>query len=159
MSLQACCVGDAGKNAVFTMTGSNSAHNVTINFLNANRSAFMPVVILADTGSDITLLSREDGERLGFSPTRSGNKFGVGGVGAGAVEFAKFTTYVRVENLKPVQIDFGVAEKYGALRDNLLGREDVLDHYNITFSKGSVTFSPRDQRAQTAMECGMCSKW
>lgn len=159
MALQACCVGDGQRNAVFTMAGGNSAHNITVNFLNASRNSYQPVRILADTGSDITLISREDGERLGFSPTKSGNKFGVGGVGAGAVEFAKFSTMIRIENLAPVQIDFGVAEKYGALRDNLLGREDILDQYNITFSRGSVTFSPRGQRASQAMECGMCNRW
>lgn len=162
MALQACCVGDAGKNAVFTMAGSGAPHFVTIAFLNSSRSAFMPVRILADSGSDITLLTREQGELLGFYPERSGNKFGVGGVGKGAVEFARFSTLVRVENHEPIQINFGVAEKYDyqdGLRDNLLGRESVLDHYNITFSSSSVTFTPRGQRAQTAMECGMCRKW
>lgn len=144
------------------MAGANAPHIVTISFLNSTRTAFIPIRILADSGSDITLLTREDGERLGFSPSRGNNKFGVGGVGAGAVEFTRFSTFVKVENHRPIQVDFGVSEKYksdGGLRDNLLGREDVLDKYDITFSKSSVTFAPRDQRASEAMECGMCRSW
>ena len=161
MSLQACCTGGTG-NAVFTMAGAGAPHFVTIGFLNKSRSAFMPLRILADSGSDITLLTRKDGELLGFYPERSMNKFGVGGVGKGAVEFSRFSTLVKVENHEPIQINFGVSDKYeyeDGLRDNLLGRESVLDHYNITFSSSSVTFTPRNQRAQTAMECGMCRRW
>ena len=138
----------SSESAVFHLGGGGGAHNISIDFLHANRRQFVPVRVLSDTGSDITLLSREDGERIGFSPTKSGNKFGVGGVGAGAVQFAKFVTFIKIERLKPIQIDFGVAEQYGALRDNLLGREDVLDQYNITFSKSSVTFT-RAMRAQS----------
>lgn len=161
MSLQGCCTGGTG-NAVFTMAGAGAPHFVTIGFLNANRNAFVPIRILADSGSDITLLTRQDGEQLGFYPERSMNKFGVGGVGKGAVEFSRFSTLVKVENHEPIQINFGVSDKYeyeDGLRDNLLGRESVLDHYNITFSSSSVTFTPRNQRAQTAMECGMCRRW
>ena len=74
MSLQGCCTGGTG-NAVFTMAGAGAPHFVTIGFLNANRNAFVPIRILADSGSDITLLTRQDGEQLGFYPERSMNKF------------------------------------------------------------------------------------
>jgi hypothetical protein len=135
------------ESAVFHLPGGGGAHNITINFLHADRSRFVPVRVLADSGSDITLLSRETGESIGFSPNMSNDKFGVGGVGAGAVQFAKFATFIKIERLQPVRIDFGVAQQPGALRDNLLGREDVLDQYNITFSKNAVTFT----RAMAAM--------
>jgi Aspartyl protease len=155
MQLGACCVADANRNAVFTMAGVSS-HKITVYFQNASKTAFLPVEILTDNGSDVTLLSREDGERLGFSPATGGENFLVGGVGAGAVPFKKFTTDVRIQNLGAKNIDFGVAQKYGGLRDNLLGREDILDNFNITLTKNSVTFSPRQERALRAMECGLC---
>lgn len=137
--------------AVFqTRAGSTEAQKININFLNSSRSAFIPVSVLADTGSDITLISREDGEKLGFSPTASGDKFGVGGVGAGAVGFAKFVTLVKIGDLNPIQINFGVAEQYGGLRDNLLGRENILSNFDITYSENQVRFVPRTQKAMAA---------
>lgn len=126
---------------------AGSAHNIQVDFLNSSRRSWQPITVLADTGSDITLIKREDGERLGFSPDKGGESFMVGGVGAGAVPFKRFATYARFQSLQPIRIDFGVAQNFGGLRDNLLGREDILDKYNITFSKSSVIFSPREIRA------------
>lgn len=137
--------------AVFsTHAGSTESQKITIGFLNASRSGFSSIQVLADTGSDITLISREDGERLGFRPSATGDKFGVGGVGAGALGFAKFTTMVKIGNLNPIQINFGVAEQYGALRDNLLGRENILSKFDVTYSENQVKFVPRGQKAMAA---------
>ena len=141
----------AEHSAVFpTSAGSTEAQKIPISFLNSSRSSFMPISVLADSGSDITLLSREDGERLGFNPDSSNDKFGVGGVGAGALGFSKFITLIKIGRLAPIQINFGVSDKRGALRDNLLGRENVLSKFDVTYRENSVTFVSRGQKAMIA---------
>jgi len=135
--------------AVFHTGGSSDAHNITIEFLNSIRSGFQKITLLADTGSDLTLIKREDGERLGFNPDKGGEGFLVGGVGAGAVPFKKFQTPVKIQNLSPTMIDFGVAINHGQLRDNLLGREDILDVYDVTYSKNMVCFTPGQRMIRT----------
>lgn len=136
-------------NAVYQLAGG--AHKISVNF-QTKAGSYMPITVLADTGSDITLISREDGERIGFAPSMGGEPFMVGGVGAGAVPFTKFATMLKFQSLQPVRVDFGVAKNYNALRDNLLGREDILDNYNVTYSKTGVIFSTRATRALHAWQ-------
>ena len=57
---------------------------------------------------------------------------------------------VKIGNLNPIQINFGVAEQYGALRDNLLGRENILSKFDVTYSENQVKFVPRGQKAMAA---------
>lgn len=140
--MKASVVGGAGgKNAVFTVHEEHQRPFVTLNFLHKNGTQWVPIKVLADTGNDTTLLSKEDGIRLGFNPdVLQGDPVGVRGVGEGTSDFEKFMTQVQIENFPPVAIPISVAAKPGQLSDNLLGREGILNRFNITYTGNSVVF-------------------
>lgn len=156
MPLQSCLCSNRteASNAVFTFSGGNST-GISVNFMNINNHSWVPVTVLGDSGSDITLLRREDGERLGMNPSVNPNTFPVGGVGAGSVMFARFETFIKIKGLPPAKIPLGIAVERDAIRDNLMGREGVLDTYNITFEKNSVTFTPREARHEAYRCCNL----
>jgi len=130
-----------GNNAVFTVHEEYQRPFVTLKFLHANKKQWVPIKLLADTGNDTTLISKEDGIRLGFNPdVMQGDPVGVRGVGEGTSDFEKFYTSVQIENFPPVNIPVSIAAKAGQLSDNLLGREGILNRFNITYTGDRVIF-------------------
>ena len=130
-----------GNNAVFTVHEEHQRPFVVLNFLHANKRQWVPIKVLADTGNDTTLLSKEDGIKLGFNPdVMVGSPVGVRGVGEGTSDYEKFMTQVQIEKFPPVAIPISVAAKAGQLDDNLLGREGILNRFNITYTGNSVVF-------------------
>lgn len=97
-----------------------------------------PVRVLIDSGNDITLLPTEIADRIGINWRQLSDGFNVKGVDPNtSVPFKTTTIPLQIGNDPPIQIPVGIGE----LRDPLLGREGVLDRYDIQFSKGSVSFN------------------
>lgn len=97
-----------------------------------------PVRMLIDSGNDITLLPTEIADRIGIPWRGLPDAFNVKGVDPNtSVPFKTTTVPLQIGNDRPIMIPVGIGE----LRDPLLGREGLLDNYDVGFSKGRVTFS------------------
>lgn len=97
-----------------------------------------PVRMLIDSGNDITLLPTEVADRIGINWRNLPDAFQVKGVDPRtSVPFKTTNVQLQIGNDRPISIPVGIGE----LRDPLLGREGLLDHYDVGFSKGRVTFS------------------
>lgn len=102
---------------------------------------FHPIKGILDTGNDITLLMPSAAQELGISPMNGQGTFNVKGIGAKPMVFTNVTLLMRVKGTQPVPIRAGAQiPQMGDdhLRDNLFGRKDLLDNFDILMSKGSI---------------------
>jgi hypothetical protein len=104
------------------------------------------VVILADTGNDVTLLRTSTSNMLGFDPINEmGQVFPVGGITGDAQPFMKIWNLIQIGNLRPTYIRMGLAEREESLMEDLLGRQDVFDSgkYSVTYDNMGVSFQEK----------------
>lgn len=96
-------------------------------------------ILCKNSGNDITLLTPDTSAELGL--TGGASTFNVKGIGNKPMIFTKTKLLMRVQNTKPVMIPAGAQIPQGDddhLRDNLFGRQGILDHFSIVMSKGSI---------------------
>jgi hypothetical protein len=96
---------------------------------------------LLDTGNDITLLTRAASTELGFSKADTKGVFKVKGIAAAPLNFYMVKTGIKIGQSTPIQANVGLQldGSTDALRDNLFGRKDILDNFDLYFSKGTVS--------------------
>ena len=102
---------------------------------------FHSVKGILDSGNDITLLTPQTSAELGLTGDQGQGTFNVKGIGAKPMVFTNVKLLMRVQDTEPVWIRSGAqipAAGDDALRDNLFGRKDILDHFDIVMSKGRI---------------------
>lgn len=102
---------------------------------------FHPIKGILDTGNDVTLLMPSAAQELGITASDQQGSFNVKGIGAKPMIFQNATLLMRVKGATPVPIRAGVQipqQGDDALRDNLFGRKDLLDYFDINISKGKI---------------------
>jgi hypothetical protein len=113
---------------------------VTINIMGRDNQ-FHPIRGILDSGNDITLLTAAATQELGLGANEGKGTFNVKGIGAKPMVFNNVRLLMQVQNTKPVWIRAGAQVPQGGddqLRDNLFGRKDILDYFDIYMSKGSI---------------------
>lgn len=104
-------------------------------------NTFHPIRGILDSGNDITLLTPNSSAELGLTRNDATGEFNVKGIGAKPMVFYNVKLLMRVQDTQPVWIRAGAqipSQGEDALRDNLFGRKDILDHFNIVMSKGRI---------------------
>lgn len=97
-----------------------------------------PTRMLWDSGNDITLINHDTADRLGIPWRQLPDGFNVKGVDpTSSVPFKTLNLPIQIGGTNPITIPVGI----GPIRDNLLGREGVLDRFDATISKNKVVFS------------------
>ena len=95
---------------------------------------------LLDTGNDVTLFTKAATQSLGFGRDRAPKAFKVRGIAAAPMNFYMVQTMMKVGNTQPIKVNIGLQLDNSAtsLRDNLFGRKDILDNFDLYFSKGKT---------------------
>lgn len=103
--------------------------------------------ILADTGNDVTLITRADAAKLGFTPEtlQGGDRFEVSGITDQPNPFVKKNLMIQIGETRPFYTDVGIPLVEGALYESLLGI-DVIDNgkFEITYTIDGVLFTQVD---------------
>lgn len=115
-------------------------------------------ICVSNTGNDITLLTKQTGSYLGFSPG-IGTPLEVSGIRPGMVShFEKIRTKIQLGDLQPIEAEIGFALEDGALQENLLGNKGILSsgRYEFHYDHDSLTILDRvnncDMTTGQAME-------
>lgn len=119
---------------------TNVKYYITIQILGGDGN-FKPVKVIADTGNDITLLTKATADYLGFNPN-FGSLLEVSGIREGMVSrFRKIQTHIQLGDLNPVLAEIGFALDRDSLQENLLGNKGILGsgHYKFIYDKDSLT--------------------
>jgi Aspartyl protease len=124
------------QNAVFSFNPSQRPW-ITVGLMGDDRM-FHPVKLMVDSGNDLTLISRETAANIGLDPRR-GSSFQVAGISQQGQEFKQLQTMLKISNFRPIPIHIGV----GDIKDDLLGREDVYENFEIIFDPDKITFRQR----------------
>ena len=96
-----------------------------------------PVRFLWDSGNDVSLINHQTADYLGINPQQIQEGFSVKGISQQAQPFGMVHLPMTIAGQTTV-VPVGV----GDVKDNLLGREGILDKYNVTINSQQVTFSP-----------------
>lgn len=96
-----------------------------------------PVRFLVDTGNDLSLINHETAQYLGIDPSQIQQGFSVKGISQQPQPFGMVNLPMTIAG-QTVTVPVGV----GQIKDNLLGREGILDKYTISMSANQITFSP-----------------
>jgi len=124
------------KSITFDISSGKRPH-IMVDILSAD-DRWVPVRLLADTGNDVTLLNEKTAQDLGLTTPEilaRAVPFKVQGIAAAPMDFMMIKRPVRMGgSTTPIEIKIGV----GPLRENLLGREDVLDKFEMTFTKSKL---------------------
>ena len=110
--------------------------------------------ILADTGNDVTLITRADAIKLGFQPeTMEGDRFEVSGITDQPNPFVKVNLMVQIGDTMPFFTEVGMPLVEGALAESLLGI-DVIDNgkFEITYTANGVNFTQVDMPLSNTIE-------
>lgn len=120
------------------LSGSGRPY-IFIDILGAD-DKFHRIRVLEDTGNDITLLNLSAAHELGFdrlSDIDQGQRFKVQGIAPTPLDFRMIKTKVSIGGIDPIDAKIG----FGNIKENLLGREDILDNFSIAFTKRKITFT------------------
>lgn len=122
---------------------------------------FHQIIILADSGNDVTLLRLSTSNMLGFDPpNENGMAFPVGGITGAPQIFTKIWNLIQIGNLRPTYVRMGLAHMEESLAEDLLGRQDIFDSgkYSIAYDNMGVTFkelhSPMDLATSSYTQVG-----
>lgn len=129
---------------------------ITIKMRNAH-GQFVPVNILADSGNDITILTKRTARSLGYDTNKMPNasSFHVKGINGDSAEFKEIMTDVILGNV-PLRIPVGLATRDQDLSDNLLGRTGVVDSgmVALAFDDDSVDIIDKRYKSMKVSICG-----
>lgn len=118
----------------------NIKYYITIQVLGGDGN-FHPVKVIADTGNDVTLLTKATADYLGLNPN-FGSLLEVSGIREGMVSrFKKIKTHIQLGDLNPIIAEIGFALDTDSLQENLLGNKGILGsgHFNFIYKKDSLT--------------------
>lgn len=96
-----------------------------------------PVRMLWDSGNDVSLINHQTADYLGINPQQIQQGFSVKGISQQPQPFGMVHLPITLAGQTTV-VPVGI----GDVKDNLLGREGVLDSFNVTMNNQQVTFSP-----------------
>ena len=101
-----------------------------------------PVTYLIDSGNDISILTRQTANRLGFNPDVEGELFFVKGIAGPGQKFKKMINVIKIGDLTPMKVRMGMAVEAQSLSENLLGRQDIFDsgRLEIIYDEDSIEF-------------------
>jgi hypothetical protein len=119
---------------------NSSRPYITVNIQGAD-GQFHPIRGILDSGNDVTLLTPGASSELGLSRSMASGNFNVKGIGAKPMVFYNVNLLVQIKGTRPVRIRAGAqipSAGEDQLRDNLFGRKDILDNFDILFSKGKI---------------------
>ena len=103
----------------------NQKYYIDVNIMSAY-GEFKLVKIIADTGNDITLITKKTADALGFHPSM-GTLLEVSGIREGMVsKFKKITTQIQLGDLTPATVEMAFAVDDESLAENLLGNKGLL---------------------------------
>ena len=127
--------------AIFDVNQAGSAARpyILAGIMGADKK-FHQIKLLADSGNDVTLINDKSAAELGFDRAevkQNSQPFKVQGIANDPLDFYMIKSQLRLKDLEPVWIKIGI----GPVRENLLGREDVLDNFTVTTSKKQVIFT------------------
>ena len=102
------------------------------------------VMMLADSGNDITILTLDTASRLGFDQI-AGTVTPVKGLGHSVTPYKRLeNVIIQIGNTQPIPITVLI----GDTDINLLGREDVFSNFSVTYTGNEVHYH------QTCNFCG-----
>jgi len=105
-------------------------------YLKTRENQWFKVSTYADSGADITIFPKSVSEILGLK-LQDGQESTVTGVGGEEIKIFVHKITVRIEEEK-LKVRAGFAEREDI--PYLLGRTDILTHFNILFEKDRVVF-------------------
>jgi len=105
-------------------------------YLKTKENQWFKVSTYADSGADITIFPKSVSEILGLK-LQDGQESTVIGVGGEEIKIFVHKITIRIEEEK-IQVRAGFAEREDI--PYLLGRTDILTHFNILFEKDRVVF-------------------
>jgi len=105
-------------------------------YLKTKENQWFKVSTYADSGADITIFPKSVSEILGLK-LQDGQESSVTGVGGEEIKIFVHKITIRIEEEK-LQVRAGFAEREDI--PYLLGRTDILTHFNILFEKDKVVF-------------------
>lgn len=96
-------------------------------------------------------MNRETATSVGFVPERDGRPFRVAGISGAPTQFFMIdNVWMKIGTTDPVQGRVGIGE----VRENLLGREDIMNQFEITFTQGYIRFVKRHTHPGNVGESG-----
>lgn len=106
-------------------------------------SELVPGFFLVDSGADISVISKEFGEKLGLNISQNETIFSASGVGGGVLKYVERDLFLKI-NDKTIKIPVAWIqdERYTEM---IIGREVVFDSFDIEFKQADeqVIFKPR----------------
>jgi len=105
-------------------------------YLKTKENQWFKVSTYADSGADITIFPKSVSEIIGLK-LQDGQESTVTGVGGEEIKIFVHKITVRIEEEK-LKVRAGFAEREDI--PYLLGRTDILTHFNILFEKDKVVF-------------------
>lgn len=134
----------AALNTSFNKSQSGGRNNISV-MINGR-----PVTAILDSGSDLTLLTHQEGSKLGLTGGQC-QKLPVSGISDTAESFCKVSVVMKVGDTEPFKTWVGIASPGNPLRDNLFGSKD-MDRFHISINRHQITFS----QAHTGCDSGVC---
>jgi hypothetical protein len=112
---------------------------VTLNIQSMD-GTFKPIKAIFDSGNDITLINEDSARFLGLDHPEvldDATPFKVQGIAKAPLDFFMVKRLVKIEGMNPVWMKIGI----GGLKENLLGREDLFDNFDVSLSKKAIRFT------------------
>jgi hypothetical protein len=120
-------------------TKKGQKKEVTIKVGNA-QGQLVSIPAILDSGNDITLLTTQTAQKLGFYNPNVGETIHVSGIAGGGQEFKMFPNWIQFGNMKPIQVNMGYAVRPDSLPVNLIGNKDIIDsgRYKLIMDEDSI---------------------
>jgi len=143
-------------NAAFSISGKEGRPHIPIKVLGGDGQWHPNVIVLADSGNDVTLFTGKDGAvtHLDQKARAEGSPFPVQGVAANPIKFNMTKTMIQIGDLKPIEIPLGIEdENPPQLEDTLLGREGCMERYIVVYTGDRVIFVEKETGAGCSVGC------
>lgn len=102
------------------------------------------ITALMDSGNDLFLIRNSTARKLGFDPpNEQGEVFPVGGITGGPQQFKKIQNLIQFGDMTPIMVHMGLAYQEKSLAEDLVGRTDIFDRYEVDYTGDSITIKER----------------
>jgi len=127
--------------AFFPIT-NDGKYMMEIKVMKSDASCMVPlecmddVELASDSGADMILLTRDVADMLGYQVDMLSEdyNFMVQGKSGEPTIFKEVTTWIQIGNMRPLQVQVGLAVDTDALVENLFGNKGTIDSGQITAS-------------------------
>jgi Aspartyl protease len=138
-----------------TPGNENTKYYITVKILGADNQRWIGVRLIADTGNDVTLLTKNTADMLGFHEGM-GTLLQVSGIRKGMISrFEQINTYIQLGDLTPVNATIAYALDDDSLQENLLGNKGILASGNFEFRYDNDSLTIYDRINACDMTTGM----